>query len=162
VWGSAMEAIMFGIIGGMGLLLYGMHIMSEGLQQIAGQKLRTVISNFTNNRIMGLIIGAVVTIILQSSSATTVILVGLTSASFISLRQSLSVILGADIGTTVTAQLIALKVTEIALPIVGIGAAIIFFCKRDRYRRFGQVVIGFGLLFLGFKIHIGYDVPFAR
>ncbi|MCL0067864.1 Na/Pi symporter [Peptococcaceae bacterium] len=76
----------------------------------------------------------------------------LTSASIISLRQSLSVILGADIGTTVTAQLIALKVTEIALPIVGIGAAIVFFCKRDRYKRFGQAVIGFGLLFLGLKI----------
>ncbi|WP_031516577.1 Na/Pi cotransporter family protein [Desulfofalx alkaliphila] len=141
-----------GLMGGMGLLLYGMYIMSEGLQKIAGQKLRTVMSTLTQNRFIGLLVGAVVTVILQSSTATTVILVGLTSASIITLRQTLAVILGADIGTTITAQLIALKVTEIALPIVGIGATIIFFGKTGKYKRIGQAITGFGLLFLGLKI----------
>lgn len=146
------HALILGLVGGMGLLLYGMTIMSEGLQKIAGSKLRQVLSSLTHNRFSGLIVGALVTILFQSSTATTVILVGLTSAAVISLRQTLSVILGADIGTTVTAQLIALKVTEIALPIVGIGATIIFFSKRDKYRRYGQVLMGFGLMFLGLKI----------
>lgn len=140
------------VLGGMGLLLYGMYTMSEGLQKFAGNKLRDVLSTLTQNRLIGLLVGIIVTIIFQSSTATTVILVGLTSASIISLRQTLAVILGSDIGTTVTAQLIALKVTEISLPIVGIGATIIFFCKKDRVKLFGQILMGFGLLFLGLKI----------
>ncbi|WP_104371383.1 Na/Pi cotransporter family protein [Desulfocucumis palustris] len=146
------HVILLGLVGGMGLLLYGMTIMSEGLQKIAGSKLRQVLSSLTHNRFSGLLVGSLVTILFQSSTATTVILVGLTSAAVISLRQTLAVILGSDIGTTVTAQLIALKVTEIALPIVGIGATIIFFSKRDKYRRYGQVLMGFGLMFLGLKI----------
>ncbi|MBO8128132.1 MAG: Na/Pi cotransporter family protein [Peptococcaceae bacterium] len=136
----------------MGLLLYGMQVMSEGLQKIAGHQLRRILSSLTQNRFIGLVVGALVTMLFQSSTATTVILVGLTSAGVIALKQCLPVILGADIGTTVTAQLIALKVTKIALPIVGVGATIIFFSKRDRYRRIGQAITGFGLLFLGLKI----------
>jgi phosphate:Na+ symporter len=146
------KEITLSMMGGMGLLLYGMYIMSEGLQKFAGNKLRNILSTLTQNRLVGLLVGAVVTIIFQSSTATTVILVGLTSASIISLRQTLAVILGSDIGTTVTAQLIALKVTEISLPIVGIGATIIFFCKNDRSRLIGKILMGFGLLFLGLKI----------
>lgn len=133
------------LIGGMGLLLYGMYVLSEGLQKIAGANLRNVLSSLTQNRFVAMVIGAFVTILFQSSTATTVILVGLASASVITLKQTLGVILGADIGTTVTAQLIALRVTEIALPIVGIGATIIFFTKRDRYKRIGQAITGFGL-----------------
>lgn len=144
--------VFLSVIGGMGLLLYGMHLMSEGLQKIAGHRLRNALSSLTQNKIVSLIVGALVTILFQSSTATTVILVGLTSASIISLKQTLGIILGADIGTTVTAQLIALKVTEISLPIVGIGATIIFFSKRDKYKRIGQALLGFGLLFLGLKI----------
>lgn len=144
--------VIAGVIGGMGLLLYGMYIMSEGLQKIAGHRLRNALSSLTQNRIVSLIVGALVTMLFQSSTATTVILVGLTSASIITLKQTLGIILGADIGTTVTAQLIALKVTEISLPIVGIGATIIFFSKRDKYKRIGQALMGFGLLFLGLKI----------
>lgn len=144
--------VIFGLLGGMGLLLYGMHVLSEGLQKIAGHKLRHILGSMTQNRLKGLITGAAITILFQSSTATTVILVGMASAAVMSLRQTLPVILGADIGTTVTAQLIALRVTEIALPIVGLGATIIFFTKRDRYRRIGQVFLGFGLLFLGLKI----------
>ncbi|MFZ5650760.1 MAG: Na/Pi cotransporter family protein [Bacillota bacterium] len=144
--------VVLGLVGGMGLLLYGMQILSEGLQKIAGAKLRTIMSTLTHNRFSALAVGAAITILFQSSTATTVILVGLTSAGIMTLKQTLGVILGADIGTTVTAQLIALKVTEIALPIVGLGATIIFFTSRERYRRYGQVLMGFGLLFLGLKI----------
>ncbi|MCF8011773.1 MAG: Na/Pi cotransporter family protein [Clostridiales bacterium] len=144
--------IIFSMIGGMGLLLYGMYVMSEGLQKIAGHKLRKLLSSLTKNRIISLVTGAIITVLFQSSTATTVILVGLTSASIISLKQTLGIILGADIGTTVTAQLIALKITEIALPIVGIGATIIFFSKRDKYKYIGQTLMGFGLLFLGLQI----------
>ncbi|TYO94942.1 Na/Pi cotransporter family protein [Desulfallas thermosapovorans] len=146
------KTVVLGLLGGMGLLLYGMFIMSEGLQKVAGHRLRSILSTLTHNRFTALIVGALVTMLFQSSTATTVILVGLTSASIMSLKQTLGVILGADIGTTVTAQLIALKVTEISLPIVGIGAAIIFFSKRDKYKRVGQVLLGFGLLFLGLKM----------
>ncbi len=141
-----------GLLGGMGLLLYGITTMSEGLQRVAGAKLRHVLSSLTNNKIVALLIGAFITMIFQSSTATTVTLVGLTSASIITLRQALGVILGADIGTTVTAQLIALKVTEIALPAVGLGAAIFIFSKVDKNRKYGQVIMGFGLIFLGLKI----------
>lgn len=146
------QAAVLSLIGGMGLLLYGMYVLSEGLQKIAGKKLREALSTLTNNRLLGMGLGAIVTILFQSSTATTVILVSLTSASIISLRQTLAVILGADIGTTVTAQLIALKATEISLPIVGLGATIIFFSKRHKHKRIGQVLMGFGLLFLGLKI----------
>ncbi|MFZ5644860.1 MAG: Na/Pi cotransporter family protein [Bacillota bacterium] len=146
------QTVVLGLVGGMGLLLYGMQILSEGLQKIAGARLRTILSTLTQNRFSALLVGSAITILFQSSTATTVILVGLTSAGMISLKQTLGVILGADIGTTVTAQLIALKVTEIALPIVGLGATIIFFTTRERYRRYGQVLMGFGLLFLGLKI----------
>lgn len=161
------KSIMFGLLGGMGLLLYGMFLMSEGLQKIAGYRLRNILSTLTHNRFTALIVGALVTVLFQSSTATTVILVGLTSASIMSLKQTLGVILGSDIGTTVTAQLIALKVTEISLPIVGIGATIIFFSKRDKYKKIGQVLLGFGLLFLGLKImadtmHPLRDDPFFR
>lgn len=146
------QTALLNMIGGMGLLLYGMYVLSEGLQKIAGKRLREALSSLTNNRLIGMALGSFVTILFQSSTATTVILVSLTSASIISLRQTLAVILGADIGTTVTAQLIALKVTEISLPVVGIGATIIFFSKRHKHKRIGQVLIGFGLLFLGLKI----------
>lgn len=144
--------IIVSVVGGMGLLLYGMYIMSEGLQKMAGHRLRESLASLTQNKIVSLVVGALVTMLFQSSTATTVILVGLVNASIITLRQTLGIILGADIGTTVTAQLIALKVTEISLPIVGLGATIIFFAKRDRYRRIGQALLGFGLLFLGLKI----------
>lgn len=153
------KPITLGLIGGMGLLLYGMHIMSEGLQNIAGHRLRNILSTLTHNKFSSLVVGALVTILFQSSTATTVILVGLTSASILTLKQTLGVILGADIGTTITAQLIALKVTEIALPIVGVGATVVFFSKRAKHKTIGQVFLGFGLLFLGLKIMSDAMIP---
>jgi len=129
-----------------------MRLLSKALQKVAGSKLRTIMSTLTNNRISALLVGAAVTVLFQSSTATTVILVSLTSAGVMTLKQTLGVILGADIGTTVTAQLIALNVTEIALPIVGLGATMIFFFKPDGWQRYGQVLVGFGLLLLGLKV----------
>jgi phosphate:Na+ symporter len=143
---------MLGILGGMGLILFGMQILSESLQTIAGLKLKIILSNLTRNRFVGMFLGIIITILFQSSTATSVILVGLTSASIITLGQTLSVLLGAGIGTTVTAQLIAFKLTEVALPLVGVGAMIIFFTKRLKYRQYGLAILGFGLLFLGLKI----------
>ncbi|MEW6182002.1 MAG: Na/Pi cotransporter family protein [Bacillota bacterium] len=155
----SLPIMVLALFGGMGLLLYGISVMSEGLQKIAGHKLRRILGAVTNRPFWGLFVGAMITVLFQSSTATTVVLVGLASAGVITLRQSLPVILGADIGTTVTAQLIALKVTEISLPIVGVGASIVFFARRDRYRRIGQAIIGFGLLFLGLKIMADAMVP---
>ena len=141
-----------GLLGGMGLLLFGMQILSESLQTIAGLRLKIVLSNLTKNRFVGMLLGVVITLLFQSSTATSVILVGLTSASIITLNQTLSVLLGSGIGTTITAQLIAFNVTEVALPLVGIGALVIFFTKRVKYRQYGLAILGFGLIFLGLKI----------
>jgi phosphate:Na+ symporter len=144
--------LLFGFLGGIGILLYGIRVMGDGLQKILGRQLRTLLESITKRPLLGVLAGILITILFQSSTATTVILVGLTNAAVITLRQSMPVILGADIGTTVTAQLIALKFTEVSLLIVGVGAPIIFFAKKDRHRRFGQALIGFGFLFLGLKI----------
>ncbi|MBA4395173.1 MAG: Na/Pi cotransporter, partial [Desulfobacca sp.] len=144
--------LLFGFLGGIGILLYGIQVMGDGLQKILGRQLRTLLESITKKPVLGVLAGVLITILFQSSTATTVILVGLTNAAVITLRQSMPVILGADIGTTVTAQLIALKFTEVSLLIVGLGAPIVFFTKKDRHRRIGQALIGFGFLFLGLKI----------
>jgi phosphate:Na+ symporter len=144
--------IIFGFLGGIGILLYGIQVMGDGLQKILGRQLRTLLESITKKPILGVLAGILITILFQSSTATSVILVGLTNAAVITLRQSMPVILGADIGTTVTAQLIALKFTELSLLIVGIGAPIAFFAKKDHHLRIGQSLVGFGFLFLGLKI----------
>lgn len=144
--------IFFGFLGGTGILLYGIQVMGDGLQKIMGRRIRILLESVTKNPFLGVLAGTVITILFQSSTATSIILVGLASAAVITLKQSMPVILGADIGTTVTAQLIALKFTELSLLIIGIGAPIAFFSRHDQYRRFGQAITGFGLLFLGLKI----------
>ncbi len=144
--------ILFGLFGGIGVLLYGIQVMGDGLQKILGKQLRSLLESVTRRPLLGVLAGVVLTILFQSSTATTVILVGLSNAAVITLRQCMPVILGADIGTSVTAQLIALKFTELSLLIVGIGAPIVFFAKQERHRRIGQAIMGFGLLFLGLKI----------
>ncbi|MGB9904161.1 MAG: Na/Pi symporter, partial [Desulfotomaculales bacterium] len=141
--------IVFGLLGGIGILLYGIQVMGDGLQKILGRQLRHLLESVTKNPLLGVLAGIAITILFQSSTATSVILVGLASAAVITLRQCMPVILGADIGTTVTAQLIALKFTELSLLIVGIGAPLVFFARQDRHKRFGQAITGFGLLFLG-------------
>jgi len=144
--------ISFGLLGGIGILLYGIQVMGDGLQKILGRQIRNLLESVTKNPLLGVLAGMVITILFQSSTATSVILVGLASAAVITLKQSMPVILGADIGTTITAQLIALKFTELSLLIIGIGAPLVFFSRRDQHRRFGQAITGLGLLFLGLKI----------
>jgi phosphate:Na+ symporter len=126
--------------------------MSEGLKKSAGNGMRRILSALTNNRFIGLAVGAFVTMVIQSSSATTVMLVSFAQAQLINFGQSLSVILGANIGTTVTAQLIAFKITDYAFLIIIIGFALVIFSRKEWYKYLGESLLGFGILFLGMKI----------
>ncbi len=144
--------IIFGTVGGLGLFLYGIHIMSDALQKAAGDKMRKILGMITNKAFFGLLAGAGITSIIQSSSATTVMVVGFVNAGLMTLRQSLGVILGADIGTTITAQIIAFKITHYVLPVIGIGFALHFFCKKRVPKQIGLAIFGFGVLFLGLSI----------
>ena len=144
--------LLIGLLGGLVLFLYGMEKMSEGLKKSAGKGMRNILSALTNNRFIGLAVGAFVTMVIQSSSATTVMLVSFAQAQLISFGQSLSVILGANIGTTVTAQLIAFKLTDYAFLIIIIGFALTIFSKKEWYKYLGESLLGFGILFLGMKI----------
>ncbi len=144
-----MEMIIFQSLGGLGLFLFGMKIMSEGLQKVAGNKMRKILSIVSNNRFVGCGMGAVVTSVIQSSSATTVMLVGFVDAGLMSFVQATGVVLGANIGTTVTAQLIAFKITAYALPAIAAGVLLKFFLGRRKWIYVGDVLLGFGLLFFG-------------
>ena len=141
-----------GLCGGLALFLYGMEKMSTGMKHTAGNKMRTILSALTRNRVIALTVGAFVTMVIQSSSATTVLLVSFVQAGLMSFVQSLAVILGADIGTTITAQLIAFKLTDYALAMVAIGFGIQMFFKSDKTKNIGEVVLGFGILFYGMKL----------
>lgn len=152
------QQLIFGLIGGLGLFLFGMKIMSEGLQKIAGEKMRQILASLTNHRLVAALVGVGVTTLVQSSSATSVMVVGFVNAGLLSLMQAIGVILGVNIGATVTAQIIAFNVTQYALPIIGIGAALKLFCKTRRVSYFGEVVLGIGLVFFGLAIlRQGFD-----
>ena len=142
-------AIIFQLIGGLGLFLTGMQFMSEGLQKSSGDSLKKILEKLTTNRIIGTGVGAIVTAVIQSSSATTVMVVGFVSAGLMSLTQALSVILGANIGTTITGQIIAFNISTISLPCIGIGSILYIFFRKPAIVYLGQIVLGFGLLFLG-------------
>ena len=142
---------LFTMFGGLGLFIYGMRIMGEGLEGAAGDRLKSLLELLTRNRFLGVIVGALVTAIIQSSSATTVMVVGLVNAGIMDLSQAIGVIMGANIGTTVTAQLIAFKLTKLALPAIGLGTIIVIFGRNKIQRYIGQVVLGFGLLFFGMQ-----------
>ena len=144
--------ILFNIVGGTSLLLYGMRTASDGLQHAAGTRLRSWLGRLTSRRWMAVIVGAVVTAFLQSSSATTVMLVGFVSAGFMSLEQTIGVILGADIGTTVTVQLLAFNITQYALLLVAVGVPLILATRQKQYNYLGQVLLGFGFIFLAIKL----------
>lgn len=143
------QKLIFGLLGGLGLFLFGMKIMSEGLQKVAGDRMRKILAALTNNRIIGTLVGLAVTAIIQSSSATTVMVVGFVNAGLMSLVQSIGVILGANIGTTVTAQLIAFKITKYALPAIGVGAGLKLFARNRKWVYVGEILLGFGILFFG-------------
>ncbi|MBI5365870.1 MAG: Na/Pi symporter, partial [Planctomycetes bacterium] len=144
--------MLFGAFGGLGLFIYGMQRASDALQKATGDRLKDLLAMFTDNRLLGVAVGAAMTAIVQSSTATTVMLVSFANAGLLTLLQSLGVILGADIGTTITVQLIAFKLSDYALLMIGVGFLFLWMGKRSSTRYLGQVVMGFGLVFFGIKI----------
>ena len=137
------------LLGGLALFLYGMQMMSDGLEKAAGDRLKTILEKLTSNRILGVIVGAVITAIIQSSSATTVMVVGFVNARLMSLQQAVWIIMGANIGTTITGQLVALNVSEIAPLIAFAGVVLIVFLKNPKLHYFGSIIAGLGILFIG-------------
>jgi len=147
-----LTGILLQTLGGLGLFILGMKMMTEGLQATAGQKIRRILEAISSNRIMGCLTGAGVTAMIQSSSATTVMLIGFVSAGIMSLEQAVGVVIGANVGTTITGQLIAFKLTEVALPAIALGVGFKYFSKKRNYRYIGDIVLGFGLLFYGMTV----------
>ena len=144
--------VVFGLIGGLALFLFGMNSMSDALQKAAGEKMKKILGFLTRNPIMGALAGALVTAVLQSSSATTVMVIGFVSAGLMSLPQAISVIFGANIGTTMTAQLMAFKISNYIDPIIFIGFMLNFVGKKEKVKNIGMVIFSFGLLFEGIEI----------
>ncbi len=144
--------LIISLFGGLGLFLFGMNAMSEGMQQSAGERLRSILENVTRNRIVGAGIGTFVTTVIQSSSATSVMLVSFVNANLLHFRQTIPVLLGAAIGTTITAQLIAFKITEYSLLLVAVGFFLQTFSKKERFKSVGFSLFGFGILFFGLEI----------
>ncbi len=154
-----LQEMLFEFFGGLGIFLYGIKFMGDGLQKSAGDRLRDVLDKFTTNPVMGVLAGLIVTVLVQSSSATTVITVGLVSAGFMTLRQAIGVIMGANIGTTITAFIIGIDVGEYALPIIAVGSILLFFFKSKKVHNIGQIVFGFGALFYGLELMSGGMKP---
>jgi len=144
--------ILMGLFGGLALFLFGMDLMADALKMVAGEGMRTVLAKLTTNRFTGALAGALVTAIIQSSSVTTVLLVGFISAGLMDLTQAIGVIMGANIGTTVTAQIIAFKVTHYALVLVAFGFLLQFVFKGERVRSYGNALLGLGLIFYGMQL----------
>ncbi|MGI6096731.1 MAG: Na/Pi cotransporter family protein [Dethiobacteria bacterium] len=141
--------LIFGFVGGLGLFLFGMQMMASGLQKVAGDKLRRILEILTSKPIIATLTGIVVTLLVQSSSTTTVMVVGFANAGLMNLNQAVGTILGANIGTTITAQIVSFKISALALPAIGVGAFINFFARRRLHKYLSQAILGFGLLFYG-------------
>ena len=152
---------LFGLLGGLAIFLYGMNKMSDALQKAAGDKMKRILGFLTKNPVMGVLAGALVTAVLQSSSATTVMIIGFVSAGLISMPQAISVIFGANIGTTMTAQLLAFKLSDYIYPIIFIGFIMYFISKKDNIKQIGMVIFSFGLLFEGIEIMGSVMKPLA-
>jgi phosphate:Na+ symporter len=146
------QTMLFEFFGGLGIFLFGIKYMGDGLQKSAGDRLREILDKFTTNPFMGVLAGIIVTVLIQSSSGTTVLTVGLVSAGFMNLRQAIGIIMGANIGTTVTAFIIGIDIGEYALPVIFIGAVLIFFFKNKKLQNFGQIAFGLGALFFGLEL----------
>ena len=144
--------LIFSTLGGLGLFLFGMKLMSEGLEKAAGAKMRRILEFFTKNRFVAMLVGMAFTAIVQSSSATTVMVVSFVNSGLMTLLQSTGVILGANIGTTVTGQLIAFNLSDVAPLFVIVGVVMVMFCKKLSIKNAGDVVLGFGILFMGLSI----------
>ena len=143
--------IAFGLLGGLAIFIYGMNMMSECLQKAAGGKMRSILALLTKNPVMGVLAGALTTAVLQSSSATTVMAIGFVSAGFMNLPQAISIIIGANIGTTMTAQIIAFKLSDYIYAIIFVGFIISFLVESEKVKNIGQTIFAFGLLFLGIE-----------
>ncbi|WP_204180299.1 MULTISPECIES: Na/Pi cotransporter family protein [unclassified Staphylococcus] len=159
---SSVMEIIFTFIGGLGIFLYGIKQMGDGLQAAAGDRLRSILNTFTSNPLMGVLAGMIVTILIQSSSGTTVITIGLVSAGFMTMRQAIGVVMGANIGTTVTAFIIGIDIGEYSLPILAIGAFLIFFIQKRKVKNVGMILFGFGALFYGLELMSGAVKPLAN
>lgn len=155
-------SILFGLLGGLAIFIYGMNLMSEGLQKVAGERMRQILGILTKNVFFGVIAGAITTMVLQSSSATTVMVIGFVSAGLMNLPQAISVILGANIGTTMTAQLIAFKLSDYIWPILFLGFILNFVSKNERTKNIGLTIFAFGLLFVGIETMGDLMKPLAK
>ncbi|MGD2056774.1 MAG: Na/Pi cotransporter family protein [Gammaproteobacteria bacterium] len=140
------------MFGGLALFLFGMEQMADSLKAVAGERMKLILAKLTTNRFMGAVTGAFVTAVIQSSSVTTVLVVGFITAGLMSMSQSVGVIMGANIGTTITAQIIAFKVTKLALLMVASGFAMLFFSKQQKVRQYGGMLMGLGLVFFGMSV----------
>jgi phosphate:Na+ symporter len=149
---AEIQEMIFQFVGGLGIFLFGIKYMGDGLQKSAGDRLRDILDKYTTNPFMGVLAGIIVTILIQSSSGTTVLTVGLVNAGFMTLRQAIGVVMGANIGTTVTAFIIGVDVDEYALPIIALGSFLIFFFKSKKVTYIGQTVFGLGALFYGLSL----------
>ena len=138
--------------GGLGLFLFGMNMMGNGLERTAGNRMKRLLEILTTNRLMGVLVGLLVTAIIQSSSATTVMVIGFVNAGLMNLAQATGVIMGANIGTTITAQIVALELTEYAPIAVFIGVGLILFAKKRYIKHIGEIIAGFGILFMGMDL----------
>ena len=153
--------IVFGLFGGLAIFLYGMNLMSDSLQKVAGERMRTILGMLTRNPVLGVLSGALVTAVLQSSSATTVMAIGFVSAGLMTLPQAISIIFGANIGTTMTAQLIAFNLSDYIYLIIIVGFLFYFFGKKEKIKDLGATIFGFGLLFDGIEIMGSVMKPLA-
>ena len=141
--------IILSLAGGLGLFLFGMDLMSESIEKVAGAKLRRILEIFTSNRFMGMIVGIIFTGIVQSSSACTVMVVSFVNSGLMNLYQAAGVIMGANIGTTVTSQLISFNLSEVAPVFLLAGVVVMMFCKKENVKKIAEVIVGFGILFVG-------------
>lgn len=148
---SPME-VLFSFLGGLGIFLYGIKSMGDGLQAAAGDRLREILNRMTTNPFLGILAGIIITVLIQSSSGTTAITIGLVSAGFMTLRQAIGVIMGANVGTTVTAFVIGLDIGAYSLPILAFGVILIFFFKAPKINNYGRIFFGFGALFYGLEL----------
>ena len=146
---AELTAIVLGLLGGLALFLYGMQMMSSGLEAAAGNRMKSILERLTANRVLGVLVGAGITAVIQSSSATTVMVVGFVNSGMMTLRQAVWIIMGANIGTTITGQLIALDVGVIAPLMAFVGVAMIVFVKKPQLHHYGSILAGLGVLFIG-------------
>ncbi|HOG04168.1 MAG TPA: Na/Pi symporter, partial [Accumulibacter sp.] len=140
------------LLGGLAIFLFGMLQMEEGLKAVAGERMKGILAKLTVNRFMGVGTGALVTAVIQSSSVTTVLVVGFISAGLMTLSQSVGVIMGANIGTTITAQIVAFKITKAALGMIAVGFAMLFIARSDRTKHYGEMLMGLGMVFFGMHV----------